>query len=69
MSKIDDITNAIIALITLGSAIRCIVLAVNIIMDPDNKEIYIKKMKNTIIVFIFGTVSLSIRFTVEYYFR
>lgn len=69
MSIIDSITNALIALISLGAGARCIYIVFQMIFDPDEKENYIKKLRTTVIAFVLGISTLSIKTIVLSYFN
>lgn len=68
MSQIYDIANSVIALIGIGAGLKCIILGINIAQDPDNKDIYLKKLKKTIIVFIISLSTFSIKLLVNIYY-
>lgn len=69
MSKIDLLTNAIILLITILSGVRGIYLGIHMSMNPDEKDTYLKKLKNTIIALILSISTFAIKEIAQYYFR
>lgn len=68
MSIINSITDAIIALITVGAGFRCMYIVFQMIYDPDNKDTYVKQLRNTIIAFVLGISTLSIKTLIESYY-
>lgn len=68
MSKIDDITNVFILLISLGTSLRIVYLSFMIMLNPDEKDSYINKIKNTAIALILSISVFSIKEIAKYYF-
>ena len=56
MSNIDLITNAIIGLIVVLSGAKSIYLGIQIAINPDEKDSYLKKIKSIIIAVSIFTI-------------
>ena len=68
MSKIDEISLAIIGLIGAGAILRCIYLGIKIISEPDEKDSYIKKLKHAFTAFILAISAFSILEIAKHYY-
>lgn len=69
MEIIDAASNILLGLIIACAGLRGIYLAVKIIIDPDNKDVYLKKLKTTMMATIVGISVFGIKSFAEYYFR
>ncbi len=68
MSNIDLITNAIIGLIVVLSGAKSIYLGIQIAINPDEKDSYLKKIKSLIITVILAVSIFTIKEIAQYYY-
>lgn len=57
-----------LGLITVGITTKIIMLLINMIINIDEKETYIKRVKNCLIAFIVAICIFGIKELIEYYF-
>lgn len=69
MSKIDDLTNAIILLIICLSGVRGMYLGFNMAINPDEKETYINHLKNVVKTVVLATSIFAIKEIIMYYYQ
>ena len=65
---LDDATNILIGLVGVGATLRILYLILQMIMNPDEKESYIKQIKTMIVVDILAISTFTIKELAQTYF-
>lgn len=65
---LDDVTNILIGLVGVGTTLRIVYLILQMIMNPDEKESYIKQIKTMIVVDILAISTFTIKELAQTYF-
>lgn len=65
---LEELIGAVMVLIRSGVILRCVYLFVRMIEADDNQDANKKKMKNTIIFYIFAEAVNELRSIAEHYF-
>lgn len=69
MDTINNLIGLMLVLITVGVTFKLANLFLSMMFNPEDKESYIKKLKNCLIAFIFSISIFTIQAIVEHYFR
>lgn len=69
MDSLDDITKIFIKIIIAGFVVMIIKYCIQIIINSEEKEVYIKKIKNLIVAALIAISIDSINTVITYYFK
>lgn len=69
MDTLNQLINMMLILISSGAVLRLISHILGLIYNIEEKQTYIKKIKNCIIAFITSGSVFTIKEILEYYFR
>jgi len=65
---LDNVTNVLIGLVGVGATLRILYLILQMIMNPDEKESYIKQIKTMIVVDILAISTFTIKELAQKYY-
>lgn len=68
MNTLDSIINWILGILTAGVIVICLISLLQMMNDAENRETYIKKIKNAIIFLIFAFAIFQIKNIIFHYF-
>ncbi|MDE6182223.1 MAG: hypothetical protein K2F59_03360 [Eubacteriales bacterium] len=69
MNTLNSLINVMLGLITTGISFRIASHLFALIFNVEEKETYIKKIKNCLIAFVVSTSIFSIKLIIEHYFK
>lgn len=69
MDTLNSLINLMLILINVGISFKVASLFLQMKFNLDEKDTYIKKIKNCIVAFIVGTSVFTIKAIIEHYFR
>ncbi len=69
METLDSLINVMLGLISVGVAVRMASHLLGLMLNVEEKEIYIKKVKNCLIAFVVSSSIFVVKEIMEYYFR
>ena len=68
MATIDQLSLIIKGLLVAGDALRVIILLIKIVLNPDDKPQLIPKIRNALVIMVFGIIIFQIKnHIVRYY--
>lgn len=68
MTTIDQLSLIIQGLLVAGVALRVIILLIKIVLNPDDKQQLIPKIRNALVFMVFGIIIFQIKdLIVRYY--
>lgn len=69
MDTLNSLINVMLGLISAGVSVKIAIHSFVLMFNVEEKETYIKKIKNCIIAFIVSTSIFSIKLIIEHYFK
>ncbi len=68
METLNSLINVMLGLISAGVVVKIISHLLGLILNIDEKETYIKKIKNCLIAFVLSSSVFVVKEIIEYYF-
>ncbi len=68
MNTLDSVINWFLGFLTAGTITIILVTLLSMIKDPENRETYIKKIKNAVVFLVIALAIFQIKGIVFYYF-
>lgn len=68
METLNSLINVMLGLISAGVVVKIISHLLGLILNIDEKETYIKKIKNCLIAFVLSSSVFAVKEIIEYYF-
>lgn len=68
METLNSLINVMLGLISAGVVVKIIRHLLGLILNIDEKETYIKKVKNCLIAFVLSSSVFVVKEIIEYYF-